>query len=221
MYSVKLYSGQKLHMRLAFVVALLVGLLAASATPALASDSGGAGSFHAAAHINLPPPPLGQPCATYSLYNVHLTFTQNKSTFTASSDPNPLNSDFQWGEFGDGTHHPQTNAAGTTSCTDTAGQSEVGFTGTLTVPGTPPSVCTLSGGSYKRTDINVEYDFTGVTQVSGTGCPAAPLAVKANIQVLYTFNPPLIIPPGIQIDTLTACNSIIAPTSCVLTNGTY
>lgn len=218
----KLYSGHKLHMRLAFGVALAVSLLAVSATSALATDSGGTGSFHAAAHINLPPPPLGDPCATYSLYNAHLTFTKNNSTFTVSSDPNPVNSDFQWGEFGDGTHHPQTNAAGTTSCTDTAGQSEVGFTGTLTIPGTPPSVCTLSGGSYKRTDINVEYDFT---TVSGTGCPAAtpaaPLAVKANILVLRTFNPPLIIPPGIEIDTLTACDSIIAPTSCVLTNGTY
>ncbi len=213
----KLYSGHKLHMRLAFGVALAVSLLAVSATSALASDSGGTGSFHAAAHLNPPP----EVCATYSLYNVHLTFTQNKSTFTASSDPTPLNSDFQWGENGSGTYNPQTSAGPEAPCITGPGAMERGFTGTLTIPGPPSSVCTLSGGSYKRTDINVEYDFTGVTPVSGTGCPAAPLAVKANIQVLYTFNPPLIIPPGIQIDNLTACNSIIAPTSCVLTNGTY
>ncbi len=203
----------RLTTRLALIAALTMGLLTASVSPALAA-TGGNGAFNAAAHINLPPPPFGEPCATYSLYNVQLAFSDG-STFTASSDPNPLSSSFQWGEFGDGTHKPQTSATGTTSCSDAAGQDEAGFSGTLTLPS--GAACTLSGGSYSRLNLDLKYAFTGV---AGTGCPGS-LTVNANLLVLRHFDPPLVIPPGIEITDLTACSSIIAPTSCVLTNGTY
>lgn len=233
MYSLKkLYSGRKLHMRLAFVGASVVSVLAVSATSALAVEyDNGNGSFHAAAHINLPPPPLGQPCATYSLYNAHLTFPGG-TTVTASSDPKPTSSNFQWGEFGDGTHHPQTSATGTTACTDNPGQVEAGFTGTLTNT-SPAGVCTLSGGTYKRggqpapptpipttppyykPELNVEYNFTGVATVAGT-CPAGPVNVEATIPSVDLPPPGIDIGPFIHLDSLSACNSSIAPTSCVL-----
>lgn len=201
--------------RLALAVALGVGLLAAGAGSASAA-TGGTGAFNAAAHINVPPPPFGEPCATYSNYSVALAF-DDKSTFTAKSDSNPLSSKYQWGEFGDGTHHPQTSATGSTSCSDTAGQPEGGFTGTLTTSG--GAVCTLSDGSYKRVHLDVTYTFNGVTGPSS--CPAAPLTVTARLKVLHTFNPPLTIPPGIEITDATACSSPIAPTTCVLDNGSY
>lgn len=205
--------------RFALIAALTMGLLLAASISSALAASGGKGAFNAAAHINVLPPPFGEPCATYSNYNAELTFTapENNSTsvFTASSDPDPLSSNFQWGEFGDGTHHPQTSATGTTSCSDDAGQAEAGFTGTLT---TDSGNCVLSGGSYARTNLDVTYTFTGITGSCGRTTPPT---VTAKLVVLQHFDPPLSIPPGIEITDLTACNSIIAPTTCALEEGSY
>ncbi len=217
-------SFRKLQPRttLAFVVALAAGLLAVSATSALAVEyDNGNGSFTVTAHLNPPP----QQCATYSLYNAALTFPGG-TTATVSSDPIPTNNDFQWGEFADGTHLPQTSATGTTSCKDTPGQLEQGFTGTLT---TTSGVCRLSGGTYQRggqptgaaatkAELNVEYNFP--TQ-GPAPCPVAPVTLEATIpSVNSPF--PINIPPGpnpptiFSFDYLSACDSPIAPTSCVL-----
>jgi hypothetical protein len=200
--------------RFTLIAALTMGLLAASVSSALAA-SGGDGAFNARANINVPPPPFGEACATYSNYNVALTF-DDRSTFTASSDPDPSSSNFQWGEVGDGTHHPQTSATGTTACSDAAGQPEAGFTGTLVLPS--GQECKLTGGSYTRVGIDLKYTFTDVTP--GLPCPSAPLNVTANLKVLQHFDPPLTIGP-IEITELTACSSLIAPTTCVIENGSY
>ncbi len=217
-----IYRRRKPTLRLALIAVLTTVMLAASVATTLAAPTDPPdGSFHAAAHLNPPP----QECATYSLYNAHLAFrtggVPNGDTFTTHSDPSPLSSTFQWGENGAGTFNPQSPLTASTPCTTGPGASEKGFTGTLTLTG-PARVCTLQGGSYKRTDTQVEYDFTSVT---GTGCPAAsvasPFKVNAEVLVLASFNPPLVIPPGIEIYDLTACNSVIAPTSCVLTKATH
>jgi hypothetical protein len=207
--------------RLALTAALTVGLLAISAGSALAA-TGGEGAFNAAAHINFPPDP---PCATYSLYNANLTFTDG-STLALRSNPDPTSNKFQWGENGGGTYNPQTSLQAFTPCTTGPGAAEHGFTGTLEDPDSPagggPVVCSLTGGSYTRTGIDLTYKFKSVQKVAGTGrCPAATLTVTAQLRVLAHFDPPLVIPPGIEITDLAACNSIIAPTSCLLTNGSY
>jgi len=212
--------------RYALIAAVTMGLLGASVSSALAA-SGGTGAFNARANINVPPPPFGDPCATYSNHNAQLAFPDDKSTFTASSDPNPTSDLFQWGEFADGTHHPQTSAAGTTSatgstttsCSDAPGQEEQGFTGTLT---RTSDVCNLTGGSYKRIELTVTYSFP-TTGMSGASCPTSALTVTATIPSVK-LPVPIAFPPdgsGIVIDYLSACNSPIAPTSCVLEKGSY
>jgi hypothetical protein len=205
--------------RLALIAALTMALLAVSVTSTLAA-TGGTGSFHAVTTLNPPP----QPCSTYRLYNSHLTFSDG-STVTASSDPNPLSSNFQWGEFADGTHHPQTSATGSTACTDQAGQPEAGFSGTLT---RAAGVCKLSGGSYKRgasasatPALDVEYDFptAGMTAVASGACPSTALTITATIPSVPLPTPITVGPFG--FDYVSACDSPIAPTSCVLANGKY
>lgn len=206
--------------RVALTAALAVGLLALSATSALAVEyDNGNGSFTAAAHVNVPPSP---PCATYSLYNADLTFPGG-TTATVSSDPVPTSTNFQWGENGEGTYKPQTSVTGATTCNTSGGPGaqENGFTGTLT---TTSGVCRLSGGTYQRggqptgatdAELNVEYNFA--TQGTGT-CPAAPVTLEAtvpSVPVPAALNPPITIGP-FQFYYFSECNSPIAPTSCVL-----
>lgn len=206
----------KLPARLALAAALTVGLLAMSASSALAAATGGEGEFTASAHLNPPP----EVCATYSLYNAQLAFALDGSAVTVKSDPNPTSNTFQWGENGGGTFNPQTRLQASTPCTTGPGRSEAGFTGTLTLPnGTQSTECALSGGSYSRTGIDITYAFSSAQRTAGTGtCPASQ-TVTAQLRVLQHFDPPLVIGP-FEISDLTACNSIIAPTSCALTNGT-
>jgi hypothetical protein len=205
---------RKLSTKLALTATLTVGLFAMSASSALAGASGGEGAFNAAAHVNPPP----EVCATYSLYNAQMVFASDNSVVTVQSDPNPNSPYYQWGENGDGTFNPQTSLQASTPCTDGPGAPkgvEDGFTGTLTIPdGDQSTVCALSDGSYSRTGIDITYDFD---TVQGAGCPPSQ-TIEARLRVLQHFDPPLMIGP-FEITDLAACNSIIAPTSCVLEEG--
>lgn len=196
----------QLSMRLALTAALVVGLLAASATSAIAAPpyNNGNGAFTAAAVLN--PPPVE--CARYQAYNAQLAFGGG-ATATVTSGARAA-----WGEFADGTH---LDAA---ACKD-AVQSINGFSGTLT-DGT--SVCTLGGGTYQRgnlgttkPELNVQYVFSTAT---GPTCTATtPVTIKASI-------PSVDLPTPIEFgpfvfDYLSACNSPIAPQSCVLGPATF
>lgn len=105
------------------------------------------------------------------------------------------------------------------NCVTGPARPEYGFTGTLTNPN--GTVCTYSGnGSYTRNYLNLSWNLAGGTRTAGTGTCNASLTVTADLLVLMHFATPLVIGP-FAIDDLTACNTIIAPTACVLTNGQY
>jgi len=224
--------------RLALVAAATMGLLAASVASAIAAPTDPPdGAFNAAAHVNVPVPPTFPPqppeeCATYSLYNAALVFRKPPNDpeagaltgerFTARSNSDPQSGNFQWGENGNGTFNPQTILQPSTPCNNGPGAEEDGFRGTFTKKN--GDECTLSGGSYARTDINITYSFKRATP-EGTGtCPAAsdlePFVVNTELLTLQEFNPPLEIGP-FGLTYLAACNSIIAPTSCVLTKSRH
>lgn len=233
----KLFSRhRKPSPRAGLIAVLAVGLLAVSATSAFAVEyDNGNGAFTAAAHPNVGVPPVPpEQCATYSLYNAALTFPGG-TTITASSDPNPTHNTFQWGEFSDGTYNPDQGPASLASHCVTGPpppKFEAGFTGTLTQT-SPAGVCTLSGGTYARggqpapptplpttapfyqPELNVEYNFTNVATVSGA-CPAGPVNVEATIPSVNLPPGGIDIGPFIHLDYLSACNGIIAPTSCAL-----
>ncbi len=212
-----LHSGHKVASKPVLIAALAAGLLGTSVASAGAATTPyriGTGSFQAVSHLNPPP----QTCATYSNYHAQLSYSDGPNpptTVTLSSDPNPLSLNYQWGEFSDGTHHPQTSATGSTSCTDSPGQPEAGFTGTLT---NSAGTCTLGSGTYQRGGalagkfpaLDIQFVFNTVAGTCGITAP-----VTFNTTIVHTTDPTD--PTGY----ISACDSPIAPQSCVLGNADF
>lgn len=212
---------QALHKRkprtaLAVLVAVTASLLALPAASALAvgtTYTKSTGSFQAVSHLNPPP----QMCATYSDYNAQLVYQDNPSapvTASVSSQANPSSAKFQWGEFADGTHSPQTSVTGSTSCGGAPGAEEGGFSGTLATSG--GGVCNLGDGSYARGSASFsgpfsELDVQFVFSSPGVGCPAGPVTLKATINY---------VDDGMG-GYVSACNSLIAPQSCEFKNADF
>lgn len=200
---------RKRSTRLALTVALAFGVLAASAASASAATEykNGNGAFTAVSVVNPPP----QECATYRAYNAALVLTDTTVpvTATVSSDPNPTSPNFAWGEFATGTFQ-------STSCAGSPGEPIGGFTGTLT----GGANCTLSDGTYRRggslggpkPELSVQYEFSTAT---GPACSVStPVTIKATIPSV-DLPAPIVVGP-FRFDYLSACNSPIAPQSCVL-----
>lgn len=209
----------KPSIRLALAAALAVGLMAASATSASATTyQDGDGAFQAVAVVNTPP----EECATYRLYNAELVFPDDRIVATVSSDRDPNSPDFAWGEFATGTFQSSDTAPeGIAHCTTGPGAPIGGFTGTLTYTGVH---CTLSNGTYQRghtglvkPELNVEYVF----QTKSDGCPSVttPVTIKATIPSV-DLPVPITVGP-FSFDYLSACNSPIAPQTCVLDKGNF
>jgi hypothetical protein len=195
-----------LSTRLVLAAALAAGLLATSVASAAAGTTydDGDGAFEAVTVLNTPP----KECAKYGAYNAELMFAGNGIAATVSSGARGF-----WGEFADGTHLDNVD------CADAPGQAITGFTGTLRGLGVN---CTLSNGSYRRghtglvkPELNVEYAFK---KTSGT-CPAAPVTIKATIPSVDLPTPITVGP--FSFDYLSACNSPIAPQSCVLDKANF
>lgn len=137
-------------------------------------------------------------------------------TFRANSTPGQF-----WGEFVDGTHPPVTNSPTTTNCAGAPADIS-GFSGTLTgTNGSQTLNCTFVSGTYLRNgnrdpnhtptnpdddEIGLDITYQGSTQIPlllGNCGGETSITVKTSIVLAPT-------PGG------TACNSPIAPQTCLL-----
>lgn len=187
--------------RIALIASLAVGLLAMSATSALASDyADGSGGSTAVSVLDQPP----IVCAQYSLYNADLTFASSRLTAHVSSGTRAA-----WGEEPNGTH------LDASACSGAAGQQINGFTGTL-VGGSVN--CTLGNGTYQRgalgthfPELNIKFTFS---TTSGT-CTG--ITTPVTLRTTIAYGPDPTDPSGY----IAMCNSPIAPQSCVLKSAQY
>ena len=151
-------------------------------------------------------PLAGKPCAIYTNMNTSLTFASGTfGTYTgpisvaASSTPGQL-----WGEDPDGTYT-------STNCTGTAGQPIPGFT--LRIVGGTSLNCTVTNAKYVRgvsgghfPELNIRYYSNGG---SFSGSCAGETSVNIKTTIVHAHVPP-------PVEYVTACNSLIAPSACLL-----
>lgn len=235
MKSARTFVLRKLGRRLMLAAVLTIGVLGLTAGPAAAATlDQGKGAFVATSAINPTVPP---PCAFYGNYEAVLQFDSETVgsytgpvTFQTNSTPGQY-----WGENNFGTFLPVSPVPTATQCryedppgTPPTTDAIPVFSGTLTgTNGSQTLNCTFGGGptvsngSYQRNGtrgFNTNDDQTGMDiTFQGSATPAAvlgncggetSLTVKTSLMLADT-------PGG------SACNSPIAPQTCVLDHARF
>jgi hypothetical protein len=219
---------RKLGRRLMLAAVLTIGVLGLTAGPAAAATTldEGKGAFTATSAVNLTVPP---PCAFYGNYEAELQFDSatvgnytGPVTFQTNSTPGEY-----WGENNFGTFLPVvTSPPGLPTDTECRYEDPVtgappstdaipGFSGTLVgTNGSQTLNCTFSNGSYQRNgtrgdETGMDITFQGSLSGSPDCTAGSPLTVKTSLMLADGT------PRG------RACNSPIAPQTCVLDHARF